>query len=188
VQGLTEFLPVSSTAHLILARAFFGLDADQFGLAFDVACHVGTLLAVLVYFRGEIAAMIAAVPRLFQVCRPRSVAPAGAAIGAGAGEPPASGDDYARLIWLLVVGTLPAVVVGLLLGGIIEDRLRTVAVAAATLAIVGVGLFWAERAGTKTRAARSITMAEAFWVGCAQAVALVSGVSRSGATLILTVG
>ncbi len=54
IQGLTEFLPVSSSAHLILARAFFGWDAEQFGMAFDVACHVGTLIAVLVYFRTEI--------------------------------------------------------------------------------------------------------------------------------------
>src|SRR5438309_9502019 len=67
VQGLTEFLPVSSSAHLILARAFFGCDTDQFGLSFDVACHVGTLIAVLIYFRVEVARMIAAVPRVFGV-------------------------------------------------------------------------------------------------------------------------
>src|SRR5512135_3743532 len=64
VQGATEFLPVSSTAHLILARAFFGFDADKFGLPFDVACHIGTLIAVLVYFRAEIMRMIGALPRL----------------------------------------------------------------------------------------------------------------------------
>ena len=62
IQGLTEFLPVSSSAHLILARAFFGWDADAFGLAFDVACHVGTLVAVLVYFRRDIVAMVASAP------------------------------------------------------------------------------------------------------------------------------
>src|SRR5690349_24144918 len=64
VQGATEFLPVSSTAHLILARAFFGFDADQFGLPFDVACHVGTLIAVVIYFRADIIRMIAALPRV----------------------------------------------------------------------------------------------------------------------------
>src|SRR5712692_8627645 len=66
VQGLTEFLPVSSSAHLILARAFFGFDSDKFGLTFDVACHVGTLIAVLMYFRGDIGEMIAALPYLFR--------------------------------------------------------------------------------------------------------------------------
>src|SRR5438105_11966994 len=90
VQGATEFLPVSSTAHLILARAFFGFDGDKFGLAFDVACHVGTLIAVTVYFRRELAEMIAALPRLFDPAR----------------------DHWARMIWLLAVGTIPAVVVG----------------------------------------------------------------------------
>ena len=69
VQGLTEFLPVSSSAHLILARVFLGFDTDQFGLSFDVACHVGTLIAVLIYFRVEVARMIAAVRSLLvSVC------------------------------------------------------------------------------------------------------------------------
>src|SRR5947199_4863395 len=83
VQGLTEFLPVSSSAHLILARAFFGFDADRFGLAFDVACHVGTVVAVIVYFRREVAAMIASLPQLFDFrgiaeADKRDVGPAGA--------------------------------------------------------------------------------------------------------------
>src|SRR4051794_11099534 len=65
VQGLTEFLPVSSSAHLILARTFFGFDADRFGLAFDVACHVGTLIAVLIFFRREVGQMIRSLPRIF---------------------------------------------------------------------------------------------------------------------------
>src|SRR3989442_1225399 len=121
VQGVTEFLPVSSTAHLILARAFFGFDGDKFGLAFDVACHVGTLIAVIIYFRTELRRMIAALPRLL--------------------DPPR--DEWARMIWLLVVGTIPAVVVGLLFGRVIEERLRTVPVVATTLAVVALGLFWA---------------------------------------------
>ncbi len=183
VQGLTEFLPVSSTAHLILARAFFGWDADQFGLAFDVACHVGTLVAVIAYFRDEVARMIASVPGLFPLraaLESRS-APAGPLDGIADGG---GSSEYARLIWLLVVGTIPAVGVGLVFGRVIEERLRTVPVAAFMLAVVAVGLFWAERAGAKTRGERSLTMLEAFWIGCAQAVALVPGVSRSGATLI----
>ncbi len=161
VQGLTEFLPVSSTAHLILARAFFGFDADAFGLPFDVACHIGTLIAVLVYFRGQIASMIAALPRIFEPRR----------------------DEMARLIWLLVIGTIPAVVAGALFNRTIEDNLRTVPVAAVSLAVVAFGLFWAERAGAKIRDERTITYGEALVIGCAQAVALIPGVSRSGATL-----
>src|SRR5437870_4691975 len=140
VQGATEFLPVSSTAHLILARAFFGFDADRFGLAFDVACHAGTLLAVLFFFRREVMKMVAALPHLLQPRR----------------------DPWAHMIWLLAVGTVPAIVVGLLFGSVIEDRLRTVPVIVATLSVVGVGLFWAERAGSKQRMERSLTAFEAF--------------------------
>src|SRR4029077_12730201 len=87
VQGLTEFLPVSSSAHLILARAFFGFDGDRFGLSFDVACHVGTLIAVLIYFRRDVAQMIASLPKI--------------------ADPAHS--EGARLIWLLVIGTIPAI-------------------------------------------------------------------------------
>ena len=75
IQGLTEFLPVSSSAHLILAKAFFGWDADRFGLAFDVACHLGTLLAVLVYFRHDLLRMTRAAPRVLS----RAAGRAGAA-------------------------------------------------------------------------------------------------------------
>jgi undecaprenyl-diphosphatase len=160
VQGLTEFLPVSSSAHLILARAFFGFDGDRFGLAFDVACHVGTLVAVLVYFRREVAQMVAALPRL--------------------ADPK---DEGARMLRLLVVGTVPAVVVGLLFGTVIEERLRVPEVAALMLALGAVGFFAAERTGRKNRSERSLTVVEAAWLGCAQAVALVPGVSRSGATI-----
>jgi undecaprenyl-diphosphatase len=160
VQGLTEFLPVSSSAHLILARAFFGFDGDKFGLSFDVACHVGTLIAVLIYFWRDIAEMIAALPRLFDAT-----------------------DARAREIWLLAVGTLPAVVVGLLFKHVIEDQLRTPAVAAAMLALGSAVFFLAERTGARNRSDRSLTVGEAFAIGCAQAVALIPGVSRSGITI-----
>jgi undecaprenyl-diphosphatase len=160
VQGLAEFLPVSSSAHLILARAFFGFDGDKFGLAFDVACHVGTLIAVLIYFRRDLARMIAALPRLFDLT-----------------------DPDARLIWLLAVATIPAAVVGLLFKHQIEDHLRTPAIAAATLAIGGILLALAERTGSQTRTDGSLTWGEALLIGAAQALALVPGVSRSGATI-----
>jgi undecaprenyl-diphosphatase len=194
VQGVTEFLPVSSSAHLILARAFFGFDADKFGLSFDVACHVGTLIAVVIYFRTEIARMIAALPQLFEPFTartggaPRAVARGGGGPGAvtrGGGAPRIEENEDARLIWLLVVGTVPAVVAGLLFKHPIEDRLRTVQVSAVMLAVGAILFFVAERASSKTRSDASLTMPEALWIGCAQAVALIPGVSRSGATLVV---
>jgi undecaprenyl-diphosphatase len=163
VQGLTEFLPVSSSAHLILARAFFGFDAEAFGLSFDVACHVGTLIAVVIYFRAELARMIRALPRLFEF---RS-------------------DPDARLIWLLVVGTIPAIVVGALFNRRIEEHMRTPEIAAFALAAGAIVFFVAERVGSQDRRDDSLTFADAFWIGCAQAVALIPGVSRSGATIAL---
>jgi undecaprenyl-diphosphatase len=178
VQGLTEFLPVSSSAHLILARMFFGFDGEKFGLPFDVAVHVGTLAAVVFYFREDVRAMARSVPRLLRPGRAK----------AGRYEPidrpdVQPGSEGARLIWLIAVGTLPAVGVGLVFGHAIEAHLRTPGVAAATLALGGVALVGAERAGSKRRNEESLTMAEAFWIGCAQAAALVPGVSRSGATM-----
>ncbi len=163
VQGLTEFLPVSSSAHLILARAFFGFDGDKFGLPFDVACHVGTLVAVLIYFRRDIGRMIAALPSL--------------------GRP--GSDENARLIWLLVVGTIPAVVVGVLFKHAIEENLRTPGIAAIALAVGAVLLLAAERVGLRSRLETSLSATEAFWIGCGQALALLPGVSRSGATITI---
>ena len=152
VQGLTEFLPVSSSAHLILARMFFGFESERFGLAFDVACHVGTLVAVLLYFRRELAGMVASLPRLLGSLRASARSPH---------------DENARLIWLLAIGTVPAVCVGLLFNKIIEEDLRTPGVAATMLACGAIGFFVAERVGSNTRSDRSLTMTEAFWIGCA---------------------
>jgi undecaprenyl-diphosphatase len=163
VQGLTEFLPVSSSAHLILARAFFNWDSDQFGLGFDVACHVGTLLAVVAYFAPEMRAMIASVPAMFR-----------------RGMPPP-----AQQAWLIVIGTVPAVIVGLLFGDFIEARLRTPVVAGSMLALGAAAMLVAERTSSRIREEASITPGEAFAIGCAQAAALVPGVSRSGATMTL---
>jgi undecaprenyl-diphosphatase len=160
VQGLTEFLPVSSSGHLILARAFFGWDAGRFGLAFDVACHVGTLLAVIAYFHRDIRSMIASAP---------------GAVTLGEGGPE-------RLVRLIAVGTIPVVVVALAAGDAIE-RLRDPAVIAVTLAVGGIGLIAAERFGSHRRSEDTIGYWEALAIGVAQASALIPGVSRSGATL-----
>ena len=162
IQGLTEFLPVSSSGHLILAKAFFGWDADRFGLAFDVACHLGTLLAVLAYFREDLVCMTLALPRVLS----------------------RSQDAPARMVWLVGIGTIPVVIVGLLLRNL-EDQLRTPVVAGVTLAAGGLLLLWAERVARRTRQAEDLGTGEALAMGCAQSAALVPGVSRSGATLTL---
>jgi undecaprenyl-diphosphatase len=135
--------------------------------------------------------MIAALPYVFSpsaVGAPTAVATTGPA----APGPAADGGfsriraglrDDARLIWLLVVGTLPAIVAGLLFNKVIEARMRTPEVAIVALAIGGALFFVAERTGTHERSDRTLTFGEAFLIGCAQAVALIPGVSRSGATL-----
>jgi undecaprenyl-diphosphatase len=162
VQGITEFLPISSSGHLILARAFFGWDAEQFGLAFDVALHVGTLLAVFLYFSRDVQQMLIAAP---------------GALRGGQRE-------HERLVRLIVVGTIPLAIVGLLFADWLEG-LRAPEVIAITLAVGGLGLIIGERLGTQRRDISSLGYVEALAIGVAQSAALVPGVSRSGATLTL---
>jgi undecaprenyl-diphosphatase len=164
VQGLTEFLPVSSSAHLILARMFLGWDADRLGLAFDVACHAGTLLAVVLYFWDDLWAMGQAMPHILS---PRVAGPG-------------------RLVRLVAVGTVPVVIVGVLWASAIEQQLRAPGVTVVTLIAGALGFFLADGIGSRTRDEGALGHGEAFAIGCAQAAALVPGVSRSGATI--TVG
>ena len=164
VQGLTEFLPVSSSGHLILARAFFGWDPGRFGIAFDVACHVGTLLAVVAFFRADVAKLVTAAP------------------GALAGRD----GEYERFGRLIIAGTIPIVIVGGLFADVIETRLRSPLVVAVTLTIGAIGLIAAERIGRKSRDARALGYGEAILIGIAQAAALAPGISRSGATLTMS--
>ncbi|GIX30502.1 MAG: undecaprenyl-diphosphatase [Porticoccaceae bacterium] len=160
IQGLTEFLPVSSSAHLILPAALFGLP-DQ-GLAFDVAAHLGSLAAVLVHFRSELAAM------------------AGALVGrAGAGE----AFQQRRLFACLVLATVPAGLAALALGELVEARLRSVAVIAATTLFFGILLGAADRLGGRRRRLDTLGLRDALLIGAAQALALVPGTSRSGITI-----
>ena len=160
VQGLTEFLPISSSAHLILVRELFGWDAGPAEIPFDVACHLGTLAAVLVYFRRDIAELAVAAP------------------GALAGR----AGDAARTGRLILLATVPVVPLGLLLSGHL-DRLRGPAVVAAALAAGAAAMLWADRGGPRARRASSLSFVEALVLGCAQAAALVPGVSRSGAII-----
>jgi undecaprenyl-diphosphatase len=164
VQGLTEFLPVSSSAHLVLARAFFGWNVDEgaFGLAFDVALHAGTLVAILIYFRRDIAVMLAAVPEALSADR-----------GPG------------KMVRVIAIGTIPMVIVGLLFAGWLEEHMRTPAVIAVTLTLGALWLLAAERFGARTRDGDALTAGGALLVGTAQASALVPGMSRSGSTIAM---
>jgi undecaprenyl-diphosphatase len=147
---------------LILARAFFGWEMPaEAGLAFDVALHIGTLAAILFFFRREIASMIAAIPEALH----------------------ASPSPPARLLRLIAVGTIPVVIVGLTLNDYIEAMLRTPRVAAGTLALGGMLMLVAERVGARERNEQTVTWFEALLIGTAQACALVPGVSRSGSTI-----
>jgi undecaprenyl-diphosphatase len=160
IQGLTEFLPVSSSAHLILARAFFGWDAEIFGLPFDVALHVGTLVAVLAYFRADVAAMVLAAPTALTATR-----------GPG------------RLARLIVIGTIPVVITGVLFASWLEEHMRTPAVIAVTLTIGAVAMLAAEHLGSKRRDEASLTTVDTVVMGLGQSTALVPGMSRSGSTI-----
>ena len=160
IQGLTEFLPVSSSAHLILARAFFGWDADVFGLAFDVALHAGTLVAIVVYFWQDIVAMIAAAPSVLT-----------ARTGAG------------RLARLIVLGTIPVVIVGVSLADWLEEHLRTPTVIAVTLTVGAVALLAGERLSSRRRDETSLSATDTVIMGLGQSTALVPGMSRSGSTI-----
>lgn len=153
VQGLTEFIPVSSSGHLILAQEVFGTDGST--LAFDVALHVGTLVALLLFFRKD----------LF-----------GLAINLS------KDNKQGRLARLLVLATIPAAVVGLLFSGFIDDNLRTPWVVAFTLAFVGMLMLIADSI-SKDKKTSEVNTKQGIGIGFAQATALIPGVSRSGATI-----
>ena len=161
VQGLTEFLPISSSAHLILAPRVLGF-ADQ-GLAFDVAVHLGSLFAVMLYFRRRLWSLGAG---FFGQWRSPSADPADA-----------------RLANAVVVATVPVVLAGLAMKGLVEHDLRSpLVIAAATLGF-GVLLYAADRWSRHARSLASLTMRDALIVGLLQVLALIPGTSRSGITM-----
>jgi undecaprenyl-diphosphatase len=162
VQGLSEFLPISSSGHLVLVPYFFGWP-DQ-GLAFDVAVHVGTLFAVVAYFRRDLVAMTRA---WFGSLAGRGMTP------------------DARLAWCVILGTIPVGLVGLAFGDLIEEKLRNPVFVAGTLTFFGVLMWLADRFGRSLRDDRSIGWRDALLIGCAQALALMPGTSRSGVTMTM---
>ena len=162
LQGLTEFLPISSSAHLILPSHLFGWP-DQ-GLAIDVAVHVGTLGAVVTYFRRDVINMTQAWCRSI-ITREHS--------------------QDSRLAWYVILGTIPVGLAGILLGDFIESDLRSTLVIALATLFFGVGLWFAETQFKHQRSLESIRLRDVVLVGLAQACALIPGTSRSGATMMM---
>jgi undecaprenyl-diphosphatase len=161
-QGLTEFLPVSSTAHLRLIPAFAGWDDP--GTAFTAVVQLGTMAAVLLYFRHD----------LWNIARAwlRSLR-----------DPEARGTLDARLGWYLIIGTIPISILGLLFKDKIETDARQLVLIGIALIVLGIVLEIAEKVGRKQREIESLTLRDGILIGCAQALALVPGVSRSGSTI-----
>ena len=164
VQGVTEFLPISSTAHLRIVPAIAGWGDP--GAAFTAVLQLGTLAAVIVFFLGDLVRMVRAGIRAVQ-------------------SPAARADTDARHLAYLIVGTIPIGIAGLLLRHAVEGVLRSLWVIACALIVVALALAWIERRRPSTgRDLDSIQLRDAILIGCAQALALVPGVSRSGITLL----
>ena len=165
VQGLTEFLPVSSSGHLIVVPFLLGWN-DPFitSLAFSVMLHIGTLVALLIYFRSD---WVRLVPAGLAAVRDRSF----------------HGEEDRRLAWILVASTIPAAIVGLLLSDVIEASFRSVGLVAVTLVVGGLILLFADRFGAKSRGIEDVTFPIAIGIGAAQALALIPGISRSGISI-----
>lgn len=179
VQGLTEFLPISSSGHLIIFPWL--LDWESGGLAFDASLHLGTLAAVLVYFWRDLWQMIRVIP--YGLSQPMRV------LSGRSGD--TERDHYAKLGILIVIASIPGAIVGLLFESQIEEFFHTednssraIAAIATMLIVVGLAMLLAERVGRQDRTIRGMGWLDALWVGIGQALAaLLPGTSRSGATL-----
>ena len=162
LQGLTEFLPVSSSGHLILFSKFTTFP-DQ-GLAFDVAVHVGSIIAVMIYFSETIWEMLKGVAKTYFI--------------------PNFKNPGSKLAWLIVIGTIPAVIAGLFLVENGTDELRSARLIGWTMLSFGIVLFIADKIGMTIRKIEHLTALDAVLIGLAQCLALIPGTSRSGATII----
>ena len=169
VQGLGEFLPISSSAHLVLVPWLFRWSDP--GLGFDIALHWGTLLAVLVYFRQDIWALAQGIGR--------SLLPATRDL---------RNDVQQRLAWLLVIASIPGAIIGKLFEKKAEDAFRNPLLIALTLSVFGLLLLAADRFGRRTRNLDGVRWPQALLIGCSQAFAVIPGISRSGSTIAAGLG
>lgn len=162
VQGLTEFLPISSSAHLLILSQLFGWEDP--GAAFTAVTQIGTEMAVILYFRREIAAILRAWARSIVSADARH-------------------DPDARMGWLVIIGTIPIGVLGLLFADQIETVARNLWLTATMLIVFGLLLGMADALGTRRKTERDLTVRDGLLYGLAQSLALIPGVSRSGATI-----
>jgi undecaprenyl-diphosphatase len=162
VQGLTEFLPVSSSGHLRIVPAFFGWEDP--GTAFTAVTQIGTMLAVLVYFRQDLLRI-------------------GTTWFASLRDPALRTDIDARMGWYILLGTIPISIFGLAFSNQIEDGARDLYLIGTMLIVFSFVMLAAERFGKREREIETLTRRDGIVIGCAQAIALIPGVSRSGATI-----
>jgi undecaprenyl-diphosphatase len=162
IQGLTEFLPISSSAHLRIFPEWFGWGDP--GAAFTAVIQIGTELAVLIYFRKDIWRIASAWVRSLY-------------------DPSWRGHVDTRMGWYVIIGSLPIVILGVLLKDVIEEDFRSLWIIGTTLIVLGVVLGVADRVGRNDRSIEKMTLRHAVMLGGAQALALIPGVSRSGATI-----
>jgi undecaprenyl-diphosphatase len=162
IQGLTEFLPISSSAHLRIFPEWFGWGDP--GAAFTAVIQIGTELAVLIYFRKDIWRIASAWVRAVY-------------------DPSWRGHEDARMGWYVIIGSMPIVILGVLLKDVIEEDFRNLWIIGTTLIVLGVILGLADRYGGNDRSIKRMNVQHAVALGAAQAMALVPGVSRSGATI-----
>jgi len=163
VQGITEFLPISSSAHLILTPYILGYE-DQ-GLAFDVAVHVGTLIAVVTYFRVQIRSILK--DWFLSLAKKEH----------------AYDKDNANLGWYILAATIPVMLSGLVLSELVATELRSPLVIAITTIGFGVLLWWSDRSASEGRKLSQMTWKDVLIIGCMQAIAIIPGTSRSGITI-----
>jgi undecaprenyl-diphosphatase len=165
IQGLTEFLPISSSAHLVIVPFLLGwaIPEDQ-NFAFDVLVQMGTLVAVILYFRKDLLEIIAAVLRAIAKRRP-------------------FGDPKANLGWYIILATFPAGIFGLLLKSKVEAAFNSPVITALFLFVTAFLLFISEWIGKHSRSLAQMNWKDALWIGCAQAISIFPGVSRSGSTI-----
>jgi len=168
VQGLTEFLPISSSGHLVILHQFLSLEViDQ--LTFDVALHLGTLLALVIFFHKDIIRYLSAFLKSLTNWNLKK-------------------DQDQKIAWLILLSMFPAIIVGLFFETIIDQLFRSAYSVVIVLILVSFLFFIAEKYSKKNKDFESLTWSKVLLIGCAQAIALIPGVSRSGITIVAGLG
>jgi undecaprenyl-diphosphatase len=171
IQGLTEFIPVSSTAHLLLGQRLLGLESGSDLFTFTVLVQQGTLLALIVYYWADLWAIGRA--WVIDLC-----------YGVILRRQPPFKDGQARLGWYLLLGTIPAAVAGLLLKDLVEKLFSSPLIEASIRMLITISLLLAaERFGSRTRKLENLSWVDALWIGAAQVLSVFPGASRSGSTI-----